>query len=169
MAATPTLFSLLDSLNFDVKSGVALSGGDPDIYCALIRELNDDILPLDANLVHANDLQKLQDYAHMLKGTLATLGENAASRTALELERSLREGRLDAALARRLLPKAVSARSTFGNNPANDDGASPDFVLFGEYSTCLRASLLLAQLGKTPRVIRSQRRPRTFCGPLRRR
>lgn len=103
MAASPTLLSLLVSLNFDVKSGVELCGGDPDFYTDLIRELYADVLPVGADLLRTNDLQKQQAYAHKLKGTLLTLGEQRASNTALELERTLREGQPDADLARKLL------------------------------------------------------------------
>lgn len=112
MATTPTLFSLLDSLNFNVESGVELCGGDPDFYSELIRELYVDVLPVGAGLLSTSDLQKQRDYAHMLKGTLSTLGEQSASKTALELERSLREGPPDAVLARRLLQEIGRIQDT---------------------------------------------------------
>lgn len=53
------------------------------------------------------------------------------------------------------LPKTIGVRSTSDLASAKAEGLAPEFVLLGEYSTCFRASLLLTQLGKTTRVIRT--------------
>lgn len=90
--ATPTeLFPVLLSLDFDVKSGVELCGGDDQFYCDLIHELFTDVLVRRAEATQ-KDLQGRREYAHLLKGTLQVLGEANASLKARALEQALREG-----------------------------------------------------------------------------
>ena len=110
MNANPVLFTILESLSFDVKSGVELCGGDPDFYSELIRELYDDVLPHGAEVLNGSNFQDQREYAHKLKGTLSTLGERSASKAALELERTLRQGTPDPSLAKRLLQDIESMR-----------------------------------------------------------
>ena len=111
MASSPTLLSVLGSLNFDVKSGVELCGGDLEFYAELIRELYDDVLPLGSDVLTATDLQKQRDYAHKLKGTFSTLGAVKASAAAFELEHALREGRPSSLLAGELLQEIDRIRA----------------------------------------------------------
>lgn len=111
MVTASTLLSVLETLNFDTKSGVEQCGGDPDFYSELIRELYDDVLPLGNDVLKASDLLQQREYAHKLKGTLSTLGAMSASAMAFELERALREGRPDASLAGTLLREIVRIRA----------------------------------------------------------
>ncbi len=101
MTTGAELFPLLESLNFDVKAGVVLCGGDEAFYCELIQELHADVLPR-RHLAVADPVE-CREYAHMLKGTLQTLGETSASMKARELEKVLREGAPHDELAAALL------------------------------------------------------------------
>lgn len=90
---TPTLlFPILESLDFDVKSGIELCGGDDQFYSDLIHELYADVLAKREAALRGDDLRALREYAHMLKGTLQVLGETNASMKARSLELALREG-----------------------------------------------------------------------------
>ena len=90
--SAPQLFPVLESLDFDIASGIEYCGSDEAFYCDLIRELYDDVLVQRADALVAGDLRKRREFAHMLKGTLQVLGEKHASRKARELEQALRNG-----------------------------------------------------------------------------
>lgn len=90
--SAPQLFPVLESLDFDIASGIEYCGSDEAFYCDLIRELYDDVLVQRADALVAGDLRKRREFAHMLKGTLQVLGEQHASRKARELEQALRNG-----------------------------------------------------------------------------
>lgn len=60
------------------------------------------------------------------------------------------------------LPDAITGRGDDDHGSTTRDATSPEIVLFGEYSTCFRASLLLTQLGKTTRIIRSPAEAEAF-------
>jgi signal transduction histidine kinase/CheY-like chemotaxis protein len=55
-----------------------------------------------------------------------------------------------------VIPHAIDAASVTTEQSAVKRRDNPEIVLFGEYSTIFRASLLLAQLGKTVGVFRTQ-------------
>jgi len=54
-----------------------------------------------------------------------------------------------------VLPDAVSVHSIPGEDAAQIGSGSPEIVVFGEYSTGFRASLLLTRLGKSSTVVRT--------------
>ena len=54
-----------------------------------------------------------------------------------------------------VLPDAIKLSATTGKSLATCEPALPEIILFGEYSTCFRASLLLTQLGNTTRIFRT--------------
>lgn len=112
MPSTAKLLSLLEASNFDVASGVELCGGDPAFYCDLIRELYEDVLPQGAALLSDADPGRQREFAHKLKGTLSTLGERSACETAIELEKTLRNGKPDPALAQRLRTQLENLQKT---------------------------------------------------------
>jgi hypothetical protein len=101
MTTGAELFPLLEALDFDVKAGVALCGSDESFYCELIQELHADVLPRRHHAL-ANPAD-CREYAHMLKGTLQTLGETSASLKARDVEKALREGAPHDELAAALL------------------------------------------------------------------
>lgn len=103
MKPATELLQVLTTLDFDVAEGVTLCGSDEDFYCDLIRELHEDVLTDRSHSLGGTDLQRRRDYAHLLKGTLQTLGEKRASRTARELEFALRNDRPSEELAQQLL------------------------------------------------------------------
>ena len=101
MTTGAELFPVLEALDFDVPAGVRLCGGDDAFYCELIQELHADVLPRRHQAFA--DPVECRDYAHMLKGTLQTLGETSASMKARDLEKALREGGPHEELAAALL------------------------------------------------------------------
>lgn len=103
MVPTTTLLSVMETLDFDTKSGVHQCAGEPDFYSDLDRELYEAPPPLGTNVLQAIDPQQQREYAHKLKGTLSTPGARGASSMASEFERTLREGRPEAPLAEILL------------------------------------------------------------------
>lgn len=122
MTSPMVLLPLLERLDFDVKSGIELCGGDAQFYCELIRELYTDVLVKRDAAVRGGDLQARREYAHMLKGTLLVLGETNASMKARALEQALREGGshddLSIALAHDLDRLDQVLGSIFGTKPS---------------------------------------------------
>jgi HPt (histidine-containing phosphotransfer) domain-containing protein len=112
MTTGAELFPLLESLNFDVKAGVMLCGSDAAFYCELIEELHADVLPRRHRAIA--DPVECREYAHMLKGTLQTLGETSASMKARDLEKALREGTPHGELAAALLADLNRMDSALG-------------------------------------------------------
>lgn len=112
MTTGAELFPLLESLNFDVKAGVRLCGNDESFYCELIEELHADVLPRRHRALA--DPAECREYAHMLKGTLQTLGETSASLKARQLEIALREGAPHDELAAALLSDLNRMDSALG-------------------------------------------------------
>jgi HPt (histidine-containing phosphotransfer) domain-containing protein len=112
MTTGAELFPLLESINFDVKAGVTLCGSDEAFYCELIQELHADVLPQRHRALV--DPVECREYAHMLKGTLQTLGETNASMKARELEKALREGAPHEELAAALLADLNRMDSALG-------------------------------------------------------
>lgn len=92
MTSPTVLLPMLERLDFDVKSGIELCGGDAQFYSELIHELYTDVLIKRGAVLRGDDLQARREYAHMLKGTLQVLGETIASMKARALEQALREG-----------------------------------------------------------------------------
>ena len=92
MTAGHDIFPVLRALDFDVKSGIELCGGDAAFYCDLIRELHADVLVRRGEALGSPNLDVRREYAHLLKGTLQVLGETRASIKARALEQALREG-----------------------------------------------------------------------------
>lgn len=92
MTAGPDIFPILESLHFDVKSGIELCGGDDAFYAELIRELQADVLVRRNEALRGGNLDASREYAHLLKGTLQVLGETRASAKARALEQALRAG-----------------------------------------------------------------------------
>ena len=97
------LLRLLATLDVDVETGVMQCGNDAEFYCDLIRELHEDVLVRRAAALATGEGAECLQYAHLLKGTLQTLGETRASQRARELEQALRSGRPGDELARQLL------------------------------------------------------------------
>lgn len=91
MTTPVELFPVLRSLDFDVKSGVELCGGDDQFYCELVGELYTDVL-VRRKMALLADPQSRREYAHLLKGTLQVLGETRASKMARVLEQAIRDG-----------------------------------------------------------------------------
>lgn len=60
------------------------------------------------------------------------------------------------------LPAAIRDRPADDVGSAVGEGVEPEIVLFGEYSTCFRAALLLSQLGKATRIIRTPAEAEVF-------
>ena len=112
MTTGAELFPLLEALDFNVKAGITLCGSDEAFYCELIQELHADVLPRRHHAL-ANPVD-CREYAHMLKGTLQTLGETSASMKARELEMALREGAPHEELAAALLADLDRMDSTLG-------------------------------------------------------
>lgn len=121
MTSPTVLFPLLEKLDFDVRSGIELCGGDDQFYCELIRELYTDVLVKRGAVLRGDDLQARREYAHMLKGTLQVLGETNASMKARALEQALREGApyqdLSAGLAHDLDNLHLSLEGIYGPAP----------------------------------------------------
>ena len=92
MATRQDILPVLGTLDFDVKSGIELCGGDDAFYCDLIRELYTDVLVRRNEALKSQDLNTRREYAHLLKGTLQVLGETSASMKARSLEQALRVG-----------------------------------------------------------------------------
>ena len=88
MITSAELIPLLETLNFDVSTGVSLCGNDESFYCELIEELHTNVLPRRHH--ELSSPFEAKKYSHMLKGTLQTLGETRASLKARELETALR-------------------------------------------------------------------------------
>lgn len=120
MATSTELFPVLLSLDFDVRKGVELCGGDDRFYCDLIHELYTDVLVRRDEALQG-DLQARREYAHLLKGTLQVLGERSASMRARELEQALREGAphedLSAVLSGELGAMHVALGKVFAGDP----------------------------------------------------
>lgn len=89
MITSAELFPLLETLNFDVKAGVSLCGNDDAFYCELIEELHANVLSRRHHALVSP--VETMEYAHLLKGTLQTLGETSASLKARDLEKALRD------------------------------------------------------------------------------
>lgn len=90
MTSGSDLCSRLISLGFDVKAGIEFCGNDEEFYIDLIREFHADVLPRRASSLRSNDADVQRAFAHMLKGTLRTLGAGEASKKAHDLELALR-------------------------------------------------------------------------------
>lgn len=92
MTADRDIFPILQALDFDVKSGIELCGGDDAFYRELIHELYTDVLTRRDAALREGDAEACREYAHLLKGTLQVLGETNASMKARAVEKALREG-----------------------------------------------------------------------------
>lgn len=121
MTSPTVLLPILERLDFDVKSGIELCGGDAQFYSELIHELYSDVLVKRGSVLRGDDLQARCEYAHMLKGTLQVLGETNASMKARALEQALRAGspseELSIALASELDKLHVALQSIFDSAP----------------------------------------------------
>lgn len=121
MTSPTVLLPILESLDFNVKSGIELCGGDAQFYSDLIHELYTDVLVRRGAALRGDDLQARRDYAHMLKGTLQVLGETKASMKARALEQALREGapseELSVGLAQDLDKLNLALHGIFGAAP----------------------------------------------------
>ncbi|AEF85698.1 sensor protein GacS [Treponema primitia ZAS-2] len=155
-------YSLLTSIGMDLFKGIAMTGGTEASYLKVLTTFRKDALerlPLLGSIPSEQELSLFTTNVHALKSAAATIGAEAVSKAAAELEASGKAGNL--ALISERLPGffrdlqnlAEHIGATLNTNTAVETDSNETFTQYLPLFTDLRTALEQESIGTIRRIL----------------